>query len=44
METFFDFEEGSLGESSKESSSEVYESKEKHDSRSEDAIKFECST
>ena len=44
METFFDFEEGSLEESSEESSSEVSESKEKHDSRSDDAIKFEGST
>ena len=31
METFFNFEEGSLEESSEESSSEVSESKEKHD-------------
>ena len=44
METFFDFEEGSLEELSEERSSEVSESKEKYDSRSDDAIKFECST
>ena len=44
VETFFDFEEGSIEKSSEESSSKVSESKGKHDSRSEDAIKFEVLT